>query len=152
GVMTHEILQQQGVIGDFQGDAAMGFWGWPIAQGDTVARACRAALAIRAAFAAAGSQTNHPLADFHVGIGMATGRAVAGGIGTIDQLKVTVFGPVVNLASRLEGMTKAIRAPILLDEATARLARQQLSADDARVRRVAVVRPYGLDKALEVSE
>jgi adenylate cyclase len=77
---------------------------------------------------------------------------VAGGIGTIDQLKVTVFGPVVNLASRLEGMTKSIRAPILLDEATARLARQQLPIEAARVRRVAIVRPYGLDKSLEVSE
>jgi adenylate cyclase len=152
GVMTHHILEQHGVIGDFQGDAAMGFWGWPIAQPDMVGRACQAALSIRAAFEAASRQAGHPLADFHVGIGVATGRAVAGGIGTIDQLKVTVFGPVVNLASRLEGMTKTIRAPILLDESTARMARQQLASHAARVRRVAVVRPYGLDESLEVSE
>lgn len=152
GVMTHHILQQQGVIGDFQGDAAMGFWGWPLAQDDTVASACRAALAIRREFEAASRTSGHPLANFQVGIGLASGRAVAGGIGTIDQLKVTVFGPVVNLASRLEGMTKTIRAPILLDETTARLARQQLPSDAGRIRRVAVVRPYGLDTALEVSE
>jgi adenylate cyclase len=49
-------------------------------------------------------------------------------------------------------MTKTIRAPILLDESTARMARQQLASDAARVRRVAVVRPYGLDESLEVSE
>jgi adenylate cyclase len=152
GVMTHHILEQEGVIGDFHGDAAMGFWGWPLPQPDTVARACRAALAIRAAFESASRQAGHPLADFHVGIGVATGRAVAGGIGTIDQLKVTVFGPVVNLASRLEGMTKLIRAPILLDESTARTARQQLPPNAGRMRRVAVVRPYGMDKSLEVSE
>jgi adenylate cyclase len=152
GVMTHHILDQEGVIGDFQGDAAMGFWGWPIAQPDTVLRACLAALAIRAEFEAAGRREGHPLADFRVGIGLATGRAVAGGIGTIDQLKVTVFGPVVNLASRLEGMTKLLRAPILLDEATASVVRQQLPTSLARVRRLAVVKPYGLDTPLEVSE
>ena len=53
----------------------------------------------------------------------ASGRAVAGGIGTSDQVKVTVFGPVVNLASRLEGMTKLLHAPILLDEAAAEFVR-----------------------------
>src|SRR5207248_6514807 len=50
GVMTHHILDQGGVVGDFHGDAAMGFWGWPIAQPDAIERACRAALGIRAAF------------------------------------------------------------------------------------------------------
>ena len=83
---------------------------------------------------------------------MATGRAVAGKIGTVDQVKVTVFGPVVNLASRLEGMTKILQAPILLDETTARIVRQQVPREVARVRRLAIVRPYGLDTPLEVSE
>ena len=77
---------------------------------------------------------------------------MAGKIGTVDQVKVTVFGPVVNLASRLEGMTKIIRAPILLDETTARLIAQQVPTQKARVRRLAVVRPFGLDTPLEVSE
>jgi adenylate cyclase len=152
GVMTHHILDQQGVIGDFHGDAAMGFWGWPIASSDMVPRACLAALAIRSEFEAAARRSGHPLADFRVGIGLATGRAVAGGIGTSDQRKVTVFGPVVNLASRLESMTRQIRAPILLDDATARIVRQEIPRTLARSRRVAVVRPYGLDKPLEISE
>ena len=77
---------------------------------------------------------------------------MAGKIGTVDQVKVTVFGPVVNLASRLEGMTKILRAPILLDEATAAAVRRQVPREVARVRRLAVVRPYGLDTPLEVSE
>ena len=88
-----------------------------------------------------------------MGIGIATGRAVAGKIGTVDQVKVTVFGPVVNLASRLEGMTKILQAPILLDERTA-AARPQ-SAFRRKwpgVRRVAIVKPYGMDKPLEVIE
>jgi adenylate cyclase len=144
GVMTHHIRQQGGVVGDFQGDAAMGFWGWPLPQTDAVLRTCRAALAVRAEFEAT--------TGFHAGIGVATGRAVAGKIGTVDQVKVTVFGPVVNLASRLEGMTKILQAPILLDEATARIVRQQVPHEVARVRRLAIVRPYGLDTPLEVSE
>jgi adenylate cyclase len=152
GVMTHHILDQGGVVGDFQGDAAMGFWGWPFAQTDAVQRAALAALATRTEFEAAARRPGHPLADFRMGIGLATGRAVAGRIGTIDQVKVTVFGPVVNLASRLEGMTKILRTPILIDEHTARFVREQLPRELGRCRRLAVVRPYGLDASLEVSE
>jgi adenylate cyclase len=152
GVMTHHIFQGGGVLGDFQGDAAMGFWGWPIPQPDAIQRACQAALAIRLAFEEAARDPKHPLADFRVGIGVATGRAVAGQIGTVDQVKVTVFGPVVNLASRLEGMTKQIRAPILVDEATAHAVRHTVSREVVRCRRVARVKPYGMDRAVEISE
>ncbi len=152
GVTTHEIREHGGVLGDFHGDAAMGFWGWPLAQPDAAVRACLAALDIRASFEAISQRVDDPLADFRVGIGIATGRAVAGKIGTIDQVKVTVFGPVVNLASRLEGMTKILHAPILIDERTAIVVRNRLSPKQARLRRVAVVKPYGLDRKLEVTE
>jgi adenylate cyclase len=152
GVMTRHILDQGGVIADFQGDAALGFWGWPIQQPDTILRVCKAALAIRAQFAAAGSQAGVPLADFRAGIGIATGTAVAGKIGTNDQAKAGVFGPVVNLGSRLEGMTKFLHAAVLMDEATDQLTRQQLPPGVARLRRVARVKPYGLAKPLTVTE
>jgi adenylate cyclase len=153
GVTTHHILHTGGVVGDFHGDAVMGFWGWPLPQADAVTRACHAALGIRAEFAAAAAQgAAHPLANFRVGIGIATGRAVAGKIGTVDQVKVTVFGPVVNLASRLESMTKDLRVPILLDETTAAEARKQLSSEEARIRQLAKVRPAGLITPLVVSE
>jgi adenylate cyclase len=152
GVTTRRILDQGGVVGDFHGDAVMGFWGWPFPQPDAVQRACRAALRIRDEFLEASEQPQHPLADFRLGIGLASGPAVAGKIGTVDQVKVTVFGPVVNRAARLEGLTKTLRASILLDEATAAAARRTLAPGEARIRRVAVVRPYGLDSALEVSE
>ena len=73
GVMTHQILDHGGVVGDFQGDAAMGFWGWPLPQSDIALRAALAALGIRAQFEAAAAQPGHPLADFRAGIGIATG-------------------------------------------------------------------------------
>jgi adenylate cyclase len=146
GIMTHHILAEGGVVGDFHGDSAMGFWGWPLAQDDAVERACRAALRIRAAF------TEQSSAEFRVGIGIASGRAVAGKIGSTDQVKVTVFGPVVNLASRLETMTKQLRASILIDPPTAAVLRACVPTTIARVRRLAKVRPVGLAAPLEVSE
>lgn len=152
GVMTRHILQGGGVVGDFHGDAAMGFWGWPFPQPDAIERACQAALAIRSEFSTSANRCGHPLADFQIGLGLATGRAVAGKIGSVDQVKVTVFGPVVNLASRLEGMTKRLRAGIVLDEHTANYVRTHIPPEVARVRRLAVVRPYGMQQSLETSE
>lgn len=152
GVTTRRIRDQGGVLGDFHGDAAMGFWGWPLPQPDAPARACLTALSIRAEFVAAAQREGDPLADFRVGIGIATGRAVAGKIGTVDQVKVTVFGPVVNLASRLESMTKTLHAPILVDSRTAVHVRDNLPREVARLRRVAVVKPYGMEKPLEAVE
>lgn len=152
GVMTHNILEYGGVTGDFQGDATLGFWGWPFPSPDAAVHACRAALGIRAAFAKAAATKNHPLADFAMGIGIAHGRAVAGKIGTAEQVKVTVFGPVVNLASRLEGMTKQLRVPIVLDEATAKIVRPRLPATEGRIRKLARLLPYGIETPVVVSE
>ncbi|MCA9132233.1 MAG: adenylate/guanylate cyclase domain-containing protein [Planctomycetales bacterium] len=152
GVMTHHILAGGGVVGDFHGDAAMGFWGWPLATPQAMQHACEAALAIRNEFGQAAAQPAHPLANFRAGLGIASGPAVAGRIGTTDQVKVTVFGPVVNLASRLEGMTKQLQAAILVDEPTATWVRQHVSHEVLRIRRVARVLPYGMQTPLIVSE
>ncbi|HEY1190312.1 MAG TPA: adenylate/guanylate cyclase domain-containing protein, partial [Gemmata sp.] len=152
GLMTRNILSHRGAVADFLGDAALGFWGWPLEQPGKVEDACKAALGIRAAFEAVGREPAHLLHGFRAGIGIASGRAVAGGIGTAEQAKVTVFGPVVNLASRLQDMTKQLRVPILIDEPTAAVVRERLPRDAGRVRRLVKVRPYGLEIALVVSE
>jgi adenylate cyclase len=152
GIMTRSILQEDGVIGDFHGDAAMGFWGWPLSQDDAPARAARTGLDILAEFRQRRAEADGPLGGFRCGIGIACGRAVAGGIGTSDQVKVTAFGPVVNLASRLEGMTKAFAAEILVDEATARFIRARVPRSTARVRRLAKVRPAGMRTPLMVHQ
>lgn len=152
GVMTDHILKHGGVTGDFLGDAALAFWGWPFSSDEAPLNACRAALAIRAAFQETQSKKDHPLADFRAGIGIAHGRAVAGKIGTKEQVKFTVFGPVANLASRLEGMTKQLRVPILLDEATSAIALRRLDPAEGRLRKLARVLPYGLEKPVLVHE
>lgn len=151
-VMTSQILRFGGVTGDFQGDAALGFWGWPIGSDEAPLNACRAALAIREEFAKAHADPDHPLTDFETSIGIAHGRAVAGKIGTREQVKVTVFGPVVNLASRLEGMTRQLHVPILIDDNLDKLIRESGDRFEGRVRRLLHVLPYGMDNSLVVSE
>ena len=149
-VMTEAIHAHHGVIGDFQGDAALAFWGWPLGSGDSVVAACQAALDIRRRFADAASREGDPLSNFRCGIGIASGEAVVGLLGTRRQSKIGVFGPVVNLAARLEGITKKLEVPILVDEATA----DHLATLDAApsFRRLARVRPYGLESSLTVCE
>ena len=147
GVMTQHILGTDGVIGDFHGDAAMGFWGWPLPQTDAAMRAAEAAIRIRRENASA-EEANR----FRCGIGIASGRAVAGRIGTSDQVKVTAFGPVVNLASRLEGITKAFGADVILDAATTSILKEIPQQDEFRLRRLAIVRPAGFDSPVEISE
>lgn len=151
-LMTQQILEHGGVTGEFLGDAVLGFWGWPFASEEAPLNACRAALGIRRRLRAAQSQPGHPLADLDVGVGIAQGRAVAGKIGTSDRVTVTVFGPVVNLASRLETMTKQLRVPILIDERTAEIVRRRFGSEEGRTRKLARVQPYGMETPLVVSE
>ncbi len=153
GIMTASISDQGGVIGDFQGDAAMGFWGWPKTDGVHAGRAARAALIIRKKFLMEALRKNRNLAGFQCGIGIASGRAIAGRLGVYEQAKVGVYGPRVNLASRLESMTKVLRVPILLDDVTADQIRPEIgSIPWARLRRVARVRPYGMAADLMIYE
>lgn len=151
-VMTSQILRFGGVTGDFQGDAALGFWGWPINSDESPLNACRAALAIREEFSKAQADPENPLKDFETSIGIAHGRAVAGKIGTREQVKVTVFGPVVNLASRLESMTRELHVSVLIDEYLDQQIRQKMPPTEGRVRRLLQVLPYGMDRPLLVSE
>jgi adenylate cyclase len=152
GIMTKEVLDGSGVIGDFHGDSAMGFWGWPIAKSNTAIDACCAALAIQSQLHAIAIQQEHSLHVFRMGLGIATGPAVAGRIGTAEQVKVTAFGPVVNLAARLEGMTSLLNHSILIDAPTASEYETQLTETDkqGRIRRLGLFQPYGLKWPSEV--
>ena len=151
-VMAGAIVAQDGVIGDFQGDAAMGFWGWPLPQEDQIDRAARAALMIRKRFAGFAARRGHPLADFVCGIGLAHGDAIAGRLGATDQIKIGVFGPTVNRAARLEAATKALKVPILVDEAVLTQLRDGPPRQWCRTRRVAKVLPQGLSSPVMIGE
>ena len=151
-VMAEEIHAHGGATGDLLGDAALAFWGWPLPDDDAPLKACRAALAILRRFRDARDAGTGPLADFRVGIGVAHGRVVAGRIGTAEQVKITAFGPTVNLASRLEGMTGTLRVPIAVDERVAAAVRDRLPPAEGRVRPLATVRPAGMEAVVTVHE
>lgn len=146
-VMTAGVIERDGAVADFQGDAVLGFWGWPVAIDDGPLPACRAALAIHKSFQEAVADASPLLKGFSVGIGVAHGKALAGQIGTKRQAKVGVFGPVVNQGSRLEGLTKRFGVPICVSEPTADLIRQQIS-EEGYLRRLACVRPAGMESPL----
>lgn len=150
GLMTKAVLDFGGVIGDFHGDSAMGFWGWPLDRTDAAENVCRAALRIQAELHAIANQPDHQLHDFQMGIGVATGNAVAGKIGTSHQVKVTAFGPVVNLAARYEGMTRQLNIPILVDKNTCGKATSFFKNDPVNFRLLGKCRPFGLNTASEV--
>lgn len=153
GLMTNKILAYGGVIGDFHGDSAMGFWGWPLEPSDkseSAVAAVMAALEIQTEVANS-LPANANLQNFQIGLGIASGPAVAGKIGTRDQVKVTAFGPVVNRASRLEGMTRWLKSSVLVDAATAKLLDSGFTAERRPItRQLGTFLPFGMENPSDV--
>jgi len=119
--MTAALFHRQGTLDKYIGDAIMAFWGAPSVQPDHAAKACAAALEMRAALAELNRGFRaRGLAELGVGIGLNTGPAVVGNMGSSVRFNYTVMGDAVNLASRLEGMTKQYGVAILVSEATRR--------------------------------
>ena len=150
GTMTDGILDFDGTIADFQGDAALGFWGWPVENPEGPIPACLAALKILERFRAGQTGADPVLQGFSIGMGIAYGPALAGEIGTERQSKLGVFGPVVNSGSRLQGLSKKFGVSICIDQLTANYARKHLPKSIARVRRLGNVVPRGMTTAINI--
>jgi adenylate cyclase len=126
---SEPVLQNDGVIDKFIGDAVMAFFGEPVAHADHALRACRAAVESLAVLA--GTQ---PLArELGIGtlvnrIGVASGPATIGNIGSDRRFNYTAIGDTVNFASRLEGANKAFGSRILLADATYQAAKDAVVA------------------------
>lgn len=143
-VMAKAIIDYDGAIADFQGDAALGFWGWPLPNEAAPLAACRAAIEIVKNFAAARANQGSLLNDYSVGVGLTYGSALAGKLGAGRQAKIGVFGPVVNLGARLESMTKQVGTPICIDEATAEFVAPHIRPDECVIRCLGPFRPKGM--------
>ena len=152
GLVTQEIIRLDGAISDFQGDSVLGFWGWPMDEAEGPADACRAALAIQSSFRRARQRRAHGASHFRIGIGIAHGVALAGRIGTKEQAKMGIFGPVVNVGSRLEGLTSAWGDTILLNDAAASEARASLTPQEGVFRHLGRFRLYGMQQPVAVHE
>jgi adenylate cyclase len=113
--MVTAIRANHGTVDKFIGDAVMAVFGAPVADEAHAERACDASLAMLRALEKFNAEQAPRLAGkpLKIGIGLATGNVIAGNLGSAERLEYTVVGPVVNLASRLESLTKEKGAVIL---------------------------------------
>ncbi|MGB6716451.1 MAG: adenylate/guanylate cyclase domain-containing protein, partial [Candidatus Acidiferrales bacterium] len=117
--MTQIVFAKQGTLDKYIGDAVMAFWGAPFEQADHADNAAYAALEMMARLAdlrREWQQRGQPLLD--IGIGINTGVASVGNMGSELRYGYTALGDSVNLASRLEGLNKEYSTHIILSETT----------------------------------
>jgi len=145
--MSEDIRGNRGTLDKYIGDAVMAFWGAPVALPDHAARAVATALTMQASahrlnreFAARGWP---PL---KIGIGINTGDMRVGDMGSKIRRAYTVMGDAVNLASRLEGITKVYGVGIAVGEAT------RLAAPEFAYRELDRVRVKGKREPVPVFE
>lgn len=105
--MTAVILAHDGYVDKFEGDAVMAFWGAPLPQADQRGHAARAALECQAQLRQLNQEfRRNGWPEFHMRIGLNSGNAIAGNIGSERKFEYTLIGDAVNFASRLEGVNK----------------------------------------------
>jgi adenylate cyclase len=115
--LTEAFHAEGGTIDKYIGDSVMVFWNAPHAQPNHVERACRAALAAKAASDRLNTQfDSEGLPRFAVRLGIHCGDAVVGNLGSAERINYTVLGNSVNLAARLEGMNKEYGTTILVSD------------------------------------
>ena len=115
--LTDIFLADGGTVDKFIGDAVMVFWNAPNPQPDHVERACRAALASKAAGEKLNAQFEaEGLKPFFTRFGIHVGEAVVGNLGSTERMNYTALGNTVNLASRIEGLNKQFGTAILASE------------------------------------
>jgi PAS domain S-box-containing protein len=111
------VLNEEGTLDKFLGDAVMAFWNAPDAQPDHALRATRAAIAMQRAVEAHRGAVEAQY-HLHFSIGITTGAAIVGNVGTSELFNYTAIGDTVNLAQRLESLAEP--GQIFLSEATHR--------------------------------
>lgn len=149
---TEPILAEGGMVNKFIGDAVMAIFGSPVRYPDHARRALRAALQMakeaedfkqwmRQRFPGRG------LPEFGIGIGVHSGDAVIGDIGSVKRTEFTAIGDTVNAASRLEGVTKDMRCVLVASKATVDAAGKGVIAGKRET-----VKVKGKDEPMEVLE
>jgi adenylate cyclase len=142
------IRQHEGVLVDYVGDEVMAMWGAPNNQPDHAQRACRAALDMLDKLPVLNGRWQERLGEeMTFGIGINTGVARVGNMGSRQKFKYGPLGNTVNLASRVQGATKHFRCKVLLTGQT------QAQLDPTFLtRRLGQVRLVGLNQPVELYE
>lgn len=151
-VMAGVVHEHGGAIDKYIGDAILAVWGAPEARADDPERAVRAAIGMQEALARLNERrAAREQAPIEIGVAVHTGIVVAGGIGSPERLDYTVIGDAVNVAARLEGLTKSLAMPVLFSEATWDRVKELIPSEavgEAEIRgrqgKVRLFRPKGL--------
>jgi adenylate cyclase len=140
------ILTYKGSVNKIIGDALLSTFGCPV-RGERDARnAVECALAIRDTLHLFNStRPAYIQEDISIGMGIATGRVFAGTIGSYRKRDYTVIGDTVNIAARLEGLTKQTRFDLIIDRKT-----RDLAGQDLKVRKLQVSRVRGRTQPMEI--
>ena len=127
--ITNVILNNKGTIDKYMGDCVMAFWNAPLADKDHAVGACISALemikeleALNNKLEKEANEQNREHRPIRIGIGINSGEACVGNMGSDQRFDYSVLGDSVNLASRLEGQSKTYGMTCLLGEDTAKLA------------------------------
>jgi len=152
GAMTDALFRNYGTLDKYIGDAVMAFWGSPYPQDDHAFRACSCALEmIRCLDQLNDKWESEGRKRISIGIGVNTGPVNVGNMGSSKRLAWTVMGDNVNLASRLEGMTKQYRTRIVISEATYRQVKHQFVCRDLdKIRVKGKLQPVGIYEVLDL--
>lgn len=118
--ITGVIEANQGVVDKYIGDAVMALFGAPIARPNHAELAVNAAIGMVRALEDFNREIQAELGiQLNMGIGINTGKAVAGNMGSESRMNYTLIGDAVNIASRLEGLTKTYQTAIIVSGSTA---------------------------------
>lgn len=124
--LTDVIIEQNGYVDKYMGDAIMAFWNAPLDDAEHQVHACEAAIQMLEKIDVVNKEREQEAADgghvyipLNVGIGLNTGIGVVGNMGSDLKKNYSVLGDSVNLASRLEGQTKEYGFPIIVGSRTA---------------------------------
>lgn len=114
-ILVDIIMDRHGIVDKYIGDAVMAFFGAPVAHENDALDAVEAAVAIVDALEVFnGEQAAAQLPPFMTGLGINYGEVTVGNIGSERKMDYTVIGDTVNLASRLEGLTKFYSQPLII--------------------------------------
>jgi adenylate cyclase len=131
--MVESVMNHHGVVDKFIGDAIMAVFGAPVPEPDDPLHAVRAAMEMRSRLRKINEGfKSRGLPEIHTGIGLHSGQVVAGNLGHAERMEYTVIGDTVNLASRLEGMTKELQCDIVLSEDLYRQVERHVHAEPLR--------------------
>ena len=144
---SQAVHRHGGTIDKFIGDAVMAFWNAPGEEPLHALQACRAAIELRDAMRLLPRPGGVLEGAPAVRIGINTGQALVGNIGSDQRLSYTAIGDAVNIASRLEAMGKEHKAEILIGESTYEAVKAQ-----ARVRQVGEIAIRGRQGKMVVHE